>query len=101
MEKIIESQIIDIINDKLSPSVLNLINESFMHNVPIDSESHFKILIVSNEFNNLSLLDRHKIIYKNLGSLMKKIHALSIHAYNEEEFKSNPVILKSPECANK
>jgi BolA protein len=97
----IEKDIINTLISKMKLLSLKIINESFMHNVPIDSESHFKILIVSNEFNNLSLLDRHKIIYKNLGSLMKKIHALSIHAYNEEEFKSNPVILKSPECANK
>jgi hypothetical protein len=32
---------------------------------------------------------------------MDKIHALSIHAFTEEEFELNPVILDSPECANK
>ena len=47
MEKIIENKIINIINDNLSPTVLNIVNESFMHSVPPNSESHFKIIIVS------------------------------------------------------
>jgi len=34
MEKIIENKIKAIINTNLSPSVLNIINESSMHNVP-------------------------------------------------------------------
>jgi BolA protein len=80
---------------------LKIINESFMHNVPEGSESHFKIVVVTNDFNNLSIIKRHKLIYKTLDNLMNKIHALSIHAFNEEEFKLNPIILDSPECANK
>jgi BolA protein len=72
-----------------------------MHNVPKASESHFKIVVVTNDFNNLSIIKRHKLIYKTLDNLMNKIHALSIHAFNEEEFKLNPIILDSPECANK
>jgi BolA protein len=72
-----------------------------MHNVPEGSESHFKIVAVSDDFNNLSSIQRHKLIYKSLDHLMNKIHALSIHTFNETEFKSNPIILDSPECANK
>ena len=97
----IESQIINILSTSMNLSSFKIINESFMHNVPKGSESHFKIVVVTNDFNNLSIIQRHKLIYKTLDSLMNKIHALSIHAFNEEEFKLNPVILDSPECANK
>ena len=97
----IESQIINTLSSSLNLSSLKIINESFMHNVPAGSESHFKIVVVTNDFNNLSIIQRHKLIYKTLDSLMNEIHALSIHAFNEEEFKLNPVILDSPECANK
>ena len=97
----IESQIINTLSSSLNLSSLKIINESFMHNVPAGSESHFKIVVVTNDFNNLSSIKRHKLIYKTLDNLMNKIHALSIHAFNEEEFKLNPVILDSPECANK
>ena len=97
----IESQIINTLSTSMNLSSLKIINESFMHNVPKGSESHFKIVVVTNDFNNLSIIQRHKLIYKTLDSLMNEIHALSIHAFNEEEFKLNPVILDSPECANK
>ena len=97
----IESQIVNTLLGSTNLLSLKVRNESFMHNVPEGSESHFKIVVVTNDFNNLSIIKRHKLIYKTLDSLMNKIHALSIHAFNEEEFKSNPVILDSPECANK
>ncbi len=98
---LIESQIINTLSSSMNLSSLKIINESFMHNVPAGSESHFKIVVVTNDFNNLSIIKRHQLIYKTLDNLMNKIHALSIHAFNEEEFKLNPVILDSPECANK
>jgi len=97
----IESQIVNTLSSFMNLVSLKIINESFMHNVPEGSESHFKIVLVTNDFNNLSIIERHKLIYKTLDNLMTKIHALSIHAFNEEEFKLNPVILDSPECANK
>ncbi len=101
MEKIIENQIIEIINDKLSPSVLNIINESFMHNVPTGSESHFKLIVVSDEFKDLTNVKRHQLIYRTLNEIMDEIHALSIHAFDEKEFNANPVVIESPNCANK
>ena len=101
MEKIIESQIIDVINDKLSPSVLNLINESFMHNVPPGSESHFKLIVVSDVFKDLTKVKRHQLIYSTLNKIMDEIHALSIYAFDENEYNANPIVIDSPNCANK
>ena len=101
MEKIIENKIKAIINANLSPSVLNIINESTMHNVPANSESHFKIIIVSDIFKDVTRVNRHKIIYKTLGSVMDEIHALSIYAFDINEFDTNPMVLDSPNCANK
>ena len=97
----IESQIINTLSSSMNLSSFKIINESFMHNVPHGSESHFKIVVVTDDFNNIPILQRHKLIYKNLNGLMDKIHALSIHAFSEEEFELNPVILDSPECAHK
>ena len=97
----IESQITNTLSCSLNLSSLKIINESPMHNVPDGSESHFKIVVVTDDFNNVPIMQRHKLIYKNLNDLMDKIHALSIHAFTEEEFELNPVILDSPECANK
>ena len=97
----IQSEIVNTLNDAMDISSLKIINESHMHNVPKESETHFKAVIVSNDFNDLSILKRHKLVYKTLDSIMNKIHALSIHTFDEDEFKQNPLILDSPECANK
>ena len=98
---LIESQIVNTHKTSLDLSSLKIINESFMHNVPEGSESHFKVVIVSQDFLNLTMIQRHKLVYKKLDNLMAKIHALSIHAFDEDEFKLNPIILDSPECANR
>jgi len=97
----IENKIINTLNESLNISSLKILNESYMHNVPEDAESHFKIVIVSNDFSNLSQIQRHKLVYKHLGNIMDDIHALSIQSFNEVEFKLNPIILDSPECAHK
>ena len=97
----IENKIINTLNECMNISSLKILNESFMHNVPEDVESHFKIVIVSNDFNNLSHIQRHKLIYKHLDTIMNDIHALSIQSFNEDEFRLNPIILDSPECAHK
>ena len=48
-------KIINLLNSKLNPSILKVVNESHMHNVPEGSESHFKLIIVSESFK-LSLI---------------------------------------------
>ena len=101
MSKAIESKIINQLNSSFKLSSLKIVNESFMHNVPEGAESHFKIVIVSNQFKEQKMMQRHKAIYKALGEIMSSIHALSIHAYDDKEFDENPIILDSPQCANK
>ena len=100
-ERLIEKKIINSLNENFKLTSLKIVNESFMHNVPAGSESHFKIVIVSDNFIKKSLIQRHKEIYKALGEIMNDIHALSIHAFDNKEFELNPMILDSPQCANK
>ena len=50
------------------------------------SGGHFKLFIVSECFDNMNLLDRHKLVYAKLNDLMKtEIHALSITAKTPSE----------------
>ena len=93
--------IIEDLNMAFSVEHLYLENESSMHNVPPNSESHFKLVIVSNDFIDQSMVKRHQNIYSALNHVMKKIHALSIQAFSIEEYKKNPVILSSPKCSKK
>ena len=96
----IENNIKNLLIDAFNPSVLSIDNESHMHNVPEDSESHFKIVLVSRIFTGLTEVNRHKSVYKALGDIMNSIHAISIHSFDENEYKNNPMILDSPNCAN-
>ena len=49
--------------------------------VSSDDNVHFTATVISSSFENLSLIDRHKMIYASLGDNMKQeIHALSIDA---------------------
>ena len=97
----IELKIINNLNESMNISSLKIINESFMHNVPKDSESHFKVIIVSDDFKNLSQINRHKLVYSNIDTIMNDIHAISIQSFSEDEYRKNPDILDSPECAHK
>lgn len=88
------------LSDELNTSFLDVINESTNHNVPAGSESHFKVVLVSADFDGKSLLARHRLINKILADELKnKIHALAIHAYTEKEWQEkNAQAPKSPPC---
>lgn len=59
----IETAITQTLTENLQPIHLEVINESYMHNVPKGSESHFKVLVVSEKFNDLALLKVITSIY--------------------------------------
>ena len=92
--------IINHLNKGINVKHLFLENESSMHNVPPNSETHFKLVLVSDNFLGLSKVQRHQMIYKILLETMKQIHALSIQAFTIEEYNKNPLILESPDCSN-
>ena len=94
-------EIIDTLNSALKVESIILENESAMHNVPINSETHFKLVIVSDDFIEMTKVKRHQLVYQILVETMKKIHALSIQAFTIQEFNANPVILSSPDCSRK
>lgn len=85
VQQIIEQKL----KDNLSPSHLEVINESDNHNVPAGSESHFKVIIVSKAFDDTALIQRHRMINETLADeLQNKIHALALHTYTEEDWSS-------------
>jgi acid stress-induced BolA-like protein IbaG/YrbA len=50
--------------------------------------THFEALVVSNDFEGKTLLERHQMIYKILGDAMKeRIHALSLKTYTPEQWE--------------
>jgi len=76
----VENEIKQILTREYNPIHMEIINESHMHNVPKFSESHFKVLVVSDLFTPLSLIEQHKHVNNTLKDYIGtgKIHALSI-----------------------
>jgi len=73
-----------------SPLYLDVTNESNQHNVPVGSESHFKVIIVTNQFEKERLIKRHRLVNSVLAEeLSEKIHALALHTYTEKEWHDN------------
>lgn len=73
----------------LSPAQLTVVDESASHAGhagDVGGESHFFVDIVSDQFNDLPLVQRHRLIYQILGDLMANdIHALRIQAKSPDE----------------
>jgi len=79
---------------------LEVINESHMHNVPPGSESHFKVVVISDDFDGQRLVQRHQRINQILADeLAGSVHALSIQAMTKDEWdKKGGQIMPSPNC---
>jgi BolA family transcriptional regulator, general stress-responsive regulator len=93
-----QQQIQQKISDTLACKHLNVINESHMHSA--GTESHFKVIVVSEEFAGKRLLQRHREINEILkDELANHIHALAIHTYTPEEYaEHNGEAPDSPAC---
>ena len=51
---------------------------------------HYSVLVISNKFTDMSLIERHKIIYGIFDKeITKEIHAMQIKTYTQEEWNKN------------
>ena len=73
----------------LEPQSVELLDESGQHVGHAGAAaggSHFRLVIVSSRFAGLPKLERHRMIYDALGTLMRReIHALAIQALAPDE----------------
>ena len=78
-----------------------VLDESSGHNVPIGSETHFKLVAVGDVFNQKSRIQRHRMINAMLQDEFEKgMHACSMHLFTPEEWEASGNIPDSPDCAN-
>jgi BolA protein len=73
--------------EALSPAHLEVVNESHQHNVPPNSETHFKVVIVADAFESQRKVARHQAVYALLREqLAGPVHALALHTYTRPEW---------------
>jgi BolA protein len=74
----------------LSPTVLELVDESHLHAGHAGAASggsHYRLTIVAPSFAGLNLVRRHRLVYDSVHLMMQhEIHALAITALTPDEF---------------
>lgn len=88
------------LQSRFSPVFLEVANESDQHSVPPNSETHFRVVLVSATFDGNSRVARHQQVYAALApQLAGPVHALALHTYSPGEWQQRagdaPV---SPQC---
>ena len=71
---------------------IQMMIESGMSGAEVSVEgdgTHFDAVIVSDDFEGKTLVERHQLVYKVLGDAMKeRIHALSLKTYTPEQWQN-------------
>ncbi len=82
------------------PTVLEVINESHMHNVPKGAETHFRVVVVSRVFEaEPTAVARHRLVYGALAEETSSgLHALTMTVRTPAEWDRSPLPLASPPC---
>lgn len=95
----IQDTIVQKLNAAFQVAHLTVENESHKHNVPPGSESHFKVVLVSDDFAGKRKVQQHQAVYKVLEEeLAGSVHALALHTYDSETWASSEGAPLSPNC---
>jgi BolA family transcriptional regulator, general stress-responsive regulator len=77
-----------ILQRELQPRSLEIIDDSHLHagHSGAREGGHFRVIVVADAFEGCSQLERHRLVYAAVASLMGQgVHALSIVARTPEE----------------
>ena len=78
-----------LLRESFSPTELLVKDQSHLHEGHAgarEGKGHFDVRIVSDQFEGLNRIARHRLVYEALGSFMASdIHALRISAYSTSE----------------
>lgn len=83
-----------------TPEYMAVENESHMHSVPENSETHFKVTLVAAAFDGVRKVQRHQKVYALLkDELDGPVHALALHLYTHDEWQQRQEAAPdSPNC---
>ena len=87
------------LSEHFNPLHLDVTNESHMHSVPQGSESHFKVVLVTDAFSDKRQVQRHQAVYSCLADELKNgVHALALHTFSPAEWQQKANVPDSPQC---
>ncbi len=97
-----QQQIEEKLQQAFAPTHLMVSNESHMHRVAPGAESHFKVVLVSEQFAGQRPLARHRAVNSVLADeLAGAIHALALHTYTPDEWLQRGEAPRTAPCVGK
>ncbi len=94
----IAKQILQAVCEPLAVTHHDIVNDSHRHSGPAQ-DSHFSLLLVSQEFAGKTPVKRHQMVYALVGELMgNPIHALALHCYTPEQWQQKQAMPTAPDC---
>jgi len=97
----VQSEIRKKLTAAFAPLHLEVINESGGHNVPPGSETHFKVLMVSAQFDGKRTVARQRMVHKALATeLAGPVHALTMKLMAPAQWEASDRRIQStsPPC---
>ena len=96
---LVQTQIETKLHAAYTPQFAEVLNESHMHSVPPNSETHFKITLACAAFEGVGKVKRHQQIYALLkDEIAGGVHALAMHLYTPDEWQARAQ--SSPDSPN-
>ncbi len=97
----LEQAITQLLTTELSPDFIEVDNESHLHSSGKGGSSHFKVTVVSDAFEGMGLVARHRKVQQVVAPVTGGVvHALGIHTYTPDEWQDRGYeIPESPTCA--
>ena len=84
-----KKEISRLLNNAFDPETLGVEDESFLHKGHAgarDGRGHYRVLMIATVFEDKTMIERHRMIYRVLDELLKTdIHALAIDAWSPNE----------------
>ena len=97
---LVQREIEQRLEQQFTPAFLEVANESHQHSVPPDSETHFRVVLVSHAFDGKRKVARHQQVYAALTAQLEgPVHALALHTYTPGEWRERQrEAPQSPQC---
>jgi|1048.fasta_scaffold54784_2 BolA protein len=104
MQSSIKSKIEELLGQQIKAEFIEVTDESWQHGGGPEAQSHFKIIVVSTQFEGQKLLARHRLVQSILADIVSRVRAISLHTLTPTEWQKaeeNDVSFRSPGCHNK
>lgn len=96
----VSQQITEKLTAAFHPLFIHVSDESHLHHVAVGAQSHFKVILVSEAFADVSAVRRHQMVYQQLASeLAHGVHALALLTLTAAEWQTRQgTEFISPRC---